>query len=131
MVARVCPHERAVGGDELDRGDAVRGEAEPPREPADSAAEGVAGDADVGRGPVEHGEPMGGRRLHDVVPDSASLDAGGAPLRVDGDLPQVRGAQQHCALQALGRERGRVVARALGRDVQADGGCGPDDATDL
>ena len=57
----------AVGGDQLDRLHAVAGEAVAAAEPAEAAAEGVAGDADVGRG--------AGHRAEAVLPARRSLSS--------------------------------------------------------
>ena len=49
----------AVGGDELERGHGVGLQAVLARQPADAAAERVAGDPDVGRGAVQAGQAVG------------------------------------------------------------------------
>jgi hypothetical protein len=54
--------ERAVGGHELDRADAVGGEAVLAGEPREAAAEHVADDADVGARAGQRGEPEPRRR---------------------------------------------------------------------
>ena len=60
-LSRSARTSAAVGGHELDGDDAVRGQAVAAREPAEAAAEGVADDADVGRGAGEAGEAVLGR----------------------------------------------------------------------
>ena len=58
LVLGVDGHRLAVGGDQLDRPDAVAGEAVAAPEPAEPAAERVAGDADVGRGARQRAEAV-------------------------------------------------------------------------
>jgi hypothetical protein len=61
VVLGVDAAELAVGGDDLDRQDAVGGQAVLAREPADAATEAVADDADVGRRAGERREALLGR----------------------------------------------------------------------
>ncbi len=113
VLRRVGAHVLAVGGDELDRGEAVGGEAEPAGVPADAAAEAVAGDADVGRAAVQRREPVVGGGLGRVHPERAALDAGDAAGRVDGDAAHPLGAHEDDVVEALRDERSGVVAGAL------------------
>ena len=127
VLRRVGPHVLTVREDELDRREAVGGEAELAGVPADAAAEAVAGDADVGRAAVQRRETVVGGGLGRVDPQRTTLDAGNSPGRVDGDLAHPLGAQHDDVLQALGDERAGVVARRLGSDAQAGVGRGAHD----
>src|SRR3954447_2049234 len=117
LVVAVAAHEAAVGGDELDRDDAVRREAVPAREPAQAAAERVADDADVGGGARQRGEAVLGRRAGDLGPRDAGAGASAAAGDVDLDVAQRRRLDEDRALER--RDRARVVARALRGDAQA------------
>ena len=83
LVVGVGADVAAVGGDELDRGDAVGGEAVLAAEPADAAAERVADDADVRRGAGERGEAVGEAGAVTSAQIAPARDAGAAGLRVD------------------------------------------------
>ena len=109
--------ELRVRRDQLDRGHGVGGEPVAAGEPAQAAAERVADDADVGRGAREREQPVRGRRLGDLEPQRAGLDAGGPRLDVDLDAAHPLGGEQDRPLQRA--ERGRVVAGALRGDLQA------------
>ena len=89
LVRVVDAVELAVGRDELDRREGVRGEAVLAGQPAHAAAERVAGDADVRRGAVQDGEAVLGRGVDDVLPDRARADAGLLRLDVDLDVAQL------------------------------------------
>ena len=58
LVFAVGADESSVGGHELDRVDVACGESVLAAEPAETAAEGVADDADIGRGTGERGEAV-------------------------------------------------------------------------
>src|SRR4051812_27058510 len=92
VLVPVGADQLAVGGDQLDRGEAVRGQAQQAGVPADAAAQGVPGDADVGGGAVQGGQAVCGGGLDGRLPDGA--DAGAAGGRVDGDLVQGAGAEE-------------------------------------
>src|SRR6185312_11005364 len=68
------PADLAVGGDDLDRGDVVGGEAVLAGVPAHATAEGVADDADVRRGSVQAGEAEVGGGRDDVLPAGPGTD---------------------------------------------------------
>jgi hypothetical protein len=70
LVLGVGAHQPAVGGDQLDRSDAVGGHAEGPGVPPDAAAEGVADDADVGGGAVQRGQAERRHGLDHVDPEA-------------------------------------------------------------
>ena len=129
LGVRVGPDQPAVGGDDLDRGDAVGGQAELAGVPADAAAERVADDADVGRGAVQGGEPVRRDGLDDVDPQRAGTDPGGARGRVDRHLAHRGGADQHGVAQVA--ERTGVVTGALRGDPQTGGRGGADHLDDL
>ena len=114
----------AVGGDHLERGDAARGQAVRAGQPAEPAAEGVAGHADVRGGAGQRGEPVFGRRGGDVGPDGPALDPGDAAPRVDVDAAHPRQAEQHGVVERA--EGSGVVAGGLGGHAQAEGGGGAD-----
>jgi hypothetical protein len=101
------------------------------RVPADPAAEGVAGDADVGRGAVEGGWAVLGRRLGGVDPQGTALEPGDAAHRVDGDTRHRRGAHHDDVVEALRDRRSHVVAGALRGDVQVCRGGGAHDLLHL
>ena len=58
------------------RGQRVRGQAVQPGQPADAAAQRVAGDADVGRRAVEHGHAVRRGGIHDLLPHDPAAGAG-------------------------------------------------------
>jgi hypothetical protein len=117
LRARVGADELAVTGHQLDRGDAVRGEAVLARVPADAAAERVAGDSHVGRGAVQRCEAELGGLRDDVRPLRARAHAGGVRRRVELDTLERVGSQDD-RVGGLA-ERAGVVPRALGCDTQA------------
>jgi hypothetical protein len=96
--------DAAVGGDDLGAGDAVGLQAELAGEPAQAAPEGVAGDADVRRRPVQRGQPVRGRR-HDGRSHHTGANRGDLTLRVDHHRGHRRGAQQHGVVQRGGDGR--------------------------
>ena len=100
--------ERAVGGHELDRADAVGGEAVLAGEPREAAAEHVADDADVGARAGQRGEAELGGGLGDLGPQRAGLAAGDPRLGVDLD-----------AAQLVGLDEDRVGERVVGAGVVA------------
>ena len=103
-----------VGGDELDRGDAVRRQAVLAGVPADAAAERVAGDADVGRRAVQRREAeLGGARRRRRSHFAPGADARDAALGVDLDAAQLVG------LDAGSRRPARRAARRCGRSAAA------------
>ena len=73
----------AVGGDQAQAAQVVRGEAVPAAEQAQAAAEGVAGHPDPGRGGGERGQAVRGGGGEDLRPGGAGPDAGRAGPRVD------------------------------------------------
>ena len=109
----------AVGDDQLDRGEAVGGQAVLAGVPADAAAEGVAGDADVGGGAVQDGHAVGGRGVDRGLPDGAALDADDAAGRVGDRGVHLGRADEDDVVEALGGERTGVVTGALRRDPEA------------
>ena len=117
--------ELAVGGHDVEGADVVRGEAVAAGVPAEAPAQGVAGHADVGRGAVQGGEAVLGGERHDVVPDRAGADAGGAGDRVDGDLAQAGGPHEHRAGQVVPGQDARRRGRCPGRRRAGRGGGRP------
>ncbi len=111
--------ELAVGRDDLDGRDGVRGQAVLARQPAHAAAERVAGDADVGRRAVQGDEAVLGRGVDDLFPDHARADARLLCLDVDLDVAQ----RVHANQDGIGEvtERSDAVTGALRRDAQAVG----------
>ena len=103
----------AVGGDQLDRLHAVAGEAVAAAEPAEAAAEGVAGDADVGRGARHRAEAVLPAALAQLGDEDAGLDPGRLRLGVDLDPAHALGLEQDRALER--RQRRRRRARSPGR----------------
>lgn len=98
-MAGIGPPQPPIGGYHLQLGDAVGGQPVPAAEPAQPAAEGVAGDAYVGRRPGQRRQPGRGRGPGDVEPDGeislvASLSA---PL---GEALRARSRTTHGASQA-------------------------------
>ena len=118
LVVAVDAAQLAVGGDELDRGDAVRRQAVLAAVPADAAAERVADDADVRRRAVQRRQAeLGGARRR-RRPSRARRGRGRAAARgVDLDALERVGLQQDGVLEVA--ERAGVVAGALRGDPQA------------
>ena len=117
LVRGIDAAQLAVGGDELDRRDAVRGEAVLAAVPAEAAAERVADDADVRGGAVQRGDAEVGRARHDLLPLGAGAHAGGEALGVELDALELVGPQQDGVAEIA--ERRRVVAGALRGDLEA------------
>ena len=112
VVVGVGADELAVGGDELDRGQAVGLQAVAAGEPAHAAAERVAGDADVGRGAVQRDQAVRGGGVDDVLPQRRRRRRGrsGASASISTPpMPEV--LTQHRAAQVA--ERAGVVAGRL------------------
>jgi hypothetical protein len=107
----------AVGGDDLDRIEAVAGEPVLAPEPAQPAAEGEADHPDVGRGPRHPAEPMPVGRLAHLQRQHPGLDPGRLRLGVDLDPAHADGPDQDGVVE--GRERGGAVAGPLARDPEA------------
>ena len=109
LVGVVDAVELAVGGDELDRRDGVRGEAVLAGEPAHAAAERVARDADVRRGAVQRTRPCSAAGVTTSSQRDAGADAGLPSLGVD----LRRRAARACA--PARRRRDRRATRRRGR----------------
>ena len=117
LVDGVRADEVAFRGHDLERGDAVGLEAVLARQPAHPAAEGIARDADVGRGAVERREAEIGQRGHDLLPAHAGADADAPRLGVDLDLVEVAEVDEDRVLERAVRPG--VVAGRLGADPEA------------
>jgi hypothetical protein len=113
----VDPAQLAVGRDELDGRERVRLEAVLARQPAEAAAERVAGDADVARGSVEGGQAVLGGAVGDRGPADARANACAARSDVDPDLLERVRAHEERVLEPV--DRAGVVAGRLRRDAQA------------
>ena len=124
LVIGVGAAEAAVRGHDLGRGDAVGGQPVAAGQPAQPAAEGVAGHADVRGGARERGQAMLPGRDGHVLPQGAGFGAGGASGRVDAHAAHPHGPQQHRIFQRL--ERLRAVAGALRGDPHPAGTGEPD-----
>jgi hypothetical protein len=107
----------AVGGHDLDGREGVGLKAVLAAEPADAAAERVAGHAHVTRGAGERREAGRGGRVRDAAPAHARAHPGAALYEVDADLLEVVGSHEQRVLETL--DRAGVVARGLRRDPQA------------
>ena len=97
--------------------------------PADAAAEGVAGDADVRGRAVQGGQAQRRGLGDDVAPAGAGADPRAARAGVDLDPVQARGLDQDRLLQ--GAERLGAVAAALRRHPQPVGGREADHGADV
>ena len=107
----------AVGGDDLDLLEVVDGPAEAAHQVAEAAAQGQAGDADLGDEP-EHGrEPVLLGRLVDVGEQAPGSDVREPGVGVDGDLAHAGHVEGQAALGDGGA--GDVVAAALDAEQQA------------
>ena len=115
---RVCAENLAVGGDDLGREHARRGEAVLARHPADPAPERVADDPHVRGRAVERGEAVLDCGVDDVDPDRPGGDARDARLDVDLDAGHPRRVDQQRAVEG---SAGGAVARALDRDAKPEG----------
>jgi hypothetical protein len=129
LVLAVGAHEPALGGDELDGGDAVRREAPVAGEPAEPAAERVADDADIRRGAVQDDEALLGRRSDQLGPDDPRPDAGAPSRGVDRDAAQARRLDEDRIVE--GAQGGRAVPGSLRRDAEAAGTGEADDLDDV
>ena len=85
LVSLSARSKRAVGRNQLDRGHAVGRQAVLAGVPAHAAAEGVAGDPDVGGGAVQHREAVLGGSFDGVQPHRAALDPDRLGGGVDAD----------------------------------------------
>jgi hypothetical protein len=128
-VRSVGPDVAPVGEYELDGGHAVGLQAVAAREPADAAAERVAGDADVGGGAVQPGQPVLGQEGRDALPLDARADADALRALVDRDVLQVADVDEQRVVQRA--VRADVVAGRLRRDPQAVIAGVPDGGDDL
>ena len=117
----------SVGRDELDRENAVRGQAVLADHPAEAAAERVAEDADVGRRARQIAETVLARGLGQGLAEDARLDARALRLRVDLDSRHPLGLQQQGVRAPV--DRARVVAAPVERDPETVLG-GEDDGRD-
>ena len=115
----VGAHDLAVGGHDLDRGDAARGEPVAAGEPAHAVAEHVADDAAAAREAAGRGEAEERGAVRDVGPAGARPDASTVRPRVDLHARQRVGPQQHRVVERA--EPGGAVAAALRDDAQAGG----------
>ena len=111
LVVAIGPQEPAIRGHELDRRHAARGQAELAGVPAHSAAERVAGDADVGRRAMQRGQAHLRGARHDVPPLRAATHAGALPLTIDLDVVERVGLHEDRVFERP--ERPGVVACAL------------------
>jgi hypothetical protein len=114
----VDPPRAALGGDQLDGGDAVGRQAVAARQPAQPAAQRVAGHAHVGRGARQPGQARRRGRPADVQPHGARGRPGRPGRGVDLHPRQPRRLQQDGVLER--GERGGVVPGGLRRHAQAE-----------
>ena len=119
LVLRVDPRRTSVRGHELDRGDAVRLQAVLAGEPAHAPAQRVAGDADVGGGAVQRGQPELGELRDDPLPFHPGPDPDAPGAGVDRDLLEVAHVDEKRVLERA--ERRRVVPGGLRRHSQPVG----------
>jgi hypothetical protein len=98
-------HDAPVGGHHLGAQQAVGREAVAASEPAQPAAEGVAGHADRGRGARQRREAEGRRGRQDVAPHGARADTGDAPVGVHEHRRHVRRPDED---RVVGRHVGAV-----------------------
>ncbi len=118
VVARRRPVRGSpVGRDQLDRRDAVAGEAVAAAEPAQPAAERVADHADVGGGARHRAEPVLSGGLAQLEHEHAGLDPRRLRIGVDLDAAHALGLEQDRAVER--RQRRGAVAGALGGDLEA------------
>ena len=129
LVVGVHAAERAVGGDELDRGDAVREQPVLAAVPAEPASEPIADDRDVRRRAVEDGEAHVGCTRDDLLPLDARAHATAQGDRVELDGVEPVGLEEDDVLQRL--DRARVVAGPLRCDPKAVRRRIPDDLLDV
>ncbi len=113
---RVGAHQLARAVDHVRGQHAVAGEAELAPQPAQAAAHGEAGHADVRRRAQQRRQPVLAGRGRDVSGQRPGLDARHAPVGVDLDARHPRGLDQDRVVQGLVHRGG--VAGALGRHAQ-------------
>ncbi len=116
VLRPVGAQERAVCGDDLDGEHALGREAVLPCQPADSAAERVADDADVRRRAVQRGQTLLGGRVDHVLPQRSGLDPRATVLRVDLDGAHLAHVEQQRSVERA--VHGGTVPRALNDDLQ-------------
>src|SRR6202012_6171614 len=85
-------------GDQLDRLQVVAGEPVLAHQPAQTPAEGVAGDAGRPYRAAGDGEAVAAAGFVELVPGHATLRGRGALLGIDGDVPHVGEVDQHPAV---------------------------------
>ena len=117
IVVRVRADQLAVGGHQLDRGDAVGLQAVAAGEPAHAAAERVAGDADGRRRAVQRDEAVRGGGVDDLLPEHAGAGAAALADRVDLDAAEAAscGSARSARASRAGRRCGRSTAPATRR----------------
>ena len=108
--------------------DAVRGEPELAREPAEAAAEGVADDADVGRRACQPDEPVLGRAW---LTSSQSTPASTRAVCAAASISIPRNREVLSRIVSVEPQRPRGVAGPLGGDPVAVGACELDDRRDV
>ena len=106
----------AVRGDDLDLLEVVDRPAEAARQIAEPAAEGEAGDADLGDEAEHRREPVLLRRPVDVLEQTPRPDVGELGVGIDGDCAHPRHVERQAALRDRGA--GDVVAAALDAEQQ-------------
>ena len=117
LGVRVRSEPLAVGRDNLERLDVVRGQAVRPAQPPGPATERQPNDAH-GRGKAEHrSEAMLARSVGDLTGTRACLHAGDPLVRFDLDFAHRRRLQEQRAVQRW--QRLGAVAGGLGRDAQS------------
>ena len=106
----------AVGRDELDREQVVRGQSVLRHQPAEAAAEGQPGDPGRRDGAARDGEPVRARGVVQLAPEHAALGPHGRLLGVDLDALHLGEVDHHAAVRD--RAAGDVVAAAADRHLE-------------
>jgi hypothetical protein len=117
VLVRRRAQPRTRCGDDLGRDQIVDGQPVRPRQPAEAAAEGQAGDAGSGVDSRRHRQAIGGGRRIEIGERSARLNVDPAHLRRDADAVHAREVDHQAAVGH--GAAGDVVAAALDRHERA------------
>ena len=129
LLGLARPDDAAVGGDELDRGDAVERETEPSLQPADATAERQSGDAGVAHDADRAHEPVRLPRDVELAQQRAAVRVRHPSRRVHLD-PAHRGQVDDEAI-VHARVAGRTVPTRPDGDLQRTVAAEPDRGRDL
>jgi hypothetical protein len=112
-----CGQDAPIGRHDFDRDERVDGEAVLARQPADSAAQGQAGDADRPGVAERHGHTVLGQRGCDLAGSQAGAGPHGPTVQIDVEAAEVARIEDENAVASA--VPGEAVAAGANREIEA------------